>query len=351
MPAEDIKKIRDQALMELKKIDDLSELEQWEIKYLGRKQGKLSAILRGLPALSLETRRVIGTLANEAKVELERVFLEKKSKLLTGEGADVQDVDVTLPAPFNMGGLHPLTMAQRELEDIFSKLGFVNVEGPEIESDYYNFEALNMPKGHPARDLWDTFYVKTQGAEHRKQTEGNLVLRTHTSPMQIRMMEKYKPPFAVIVPGRTYRSEATDARHEHTIDQLEGLAVGDDISVANMKHVLQTVLSEFFGTKSGEALDIKLRPSYFPFVEPGFEVAVECVFCSKKGCRVCGAGYLELLGAGMVHPYVFDAVGYPKGKYTGFAFGMGIARLAMIKYGVPDIRLFAENDYKFLTQH
>lgn len=349
MDVKEIKTIKKEALDELEKANSIEELGDWEVHFLGRKQGKLTMVLRGLSELPSEQRREVGRIANQAREELEKVLRKKKQKLTRREEKEkLKTIDVTLPGlSLDTGALHPITKVQRELQEIFSKLGFITVEGPELETDFYNFEALNIPKGHPARDLMDTFYVKSGGDDRDSNDEGeNLLLRTHVSAMQVKIMKDYEPPFSVVIPGRVFRREATDPRHEHTYDYMEGLAVDENISVANLKYVLKSSMSEFFGAE----LRTQLRASYFPFVEPGFEVAVECVFCKTKGCRVCGAGWLELLGAGMVHPEVFRHAGYSRDKYTGLAFGFGLSRFAMIKYGIPDIRIFAENDLKFLKQ-
>lgn len=250
-------------------------------------------------------------------------------------------IDVTQPGKkFWRGGLHPLTLLQRDMERIFSQLGFTVADGPEVETERYNFDALNIPADHPARDMWDTFWL-------RQSEKQKLLLRTHTSPGQVRFLENHQPPLRIIIPGRVFRYEATDATHEIQFYQLEGLMVGKDISVANFKHVI----SSFFGKLFNREVAIRLRPSYFPFVEPGFEVDMSCVFCSGKGCGVCKqTGWLEMAGAGMVHPHVYKAAGLSPNDWQGFAFGMGVDRIAMMKYRIPDIRLFYSGDLRFLKQ-
>ena len=311
--------------------------EKLRIKYLGR-NSELSKILRGLKDLPLEERRRWGREANQLKRAIESSLLAREKQ--TKDSGIV--LDPTLPGikPV-LGELHVITQVERTLREIFYRMGFVMVEGPEVESDYYNFTALNIPEGHPARDMWDTFYVKAK----TKAQKSKLLLRTHISPMQVRVMEKFKPPFAVISSGRVFRHEATDARHEHTWDYMEGFVVGENISLANLKYTLNKVLRGFFG----EQVKMRMNPAYYPFVEPGADVLMSCIFCSGKGCRVCGSGWLEMLGSGMIHPNVFSTAGYPKGKYTGFAFGLGLSRFAMMKYNINDIRLLYKNDLRYVT--
>ena len=246
-------------------------------------------------------------------------------------------IDVTVPGErHEVGHLHPLTLVKRKIEEIFQGMGFSVIEGPEVENEWYNFDALNIPKDHPARDLWDTFYLKN-----------GLLLRTHTSPVQIRYMEKHQPPFRIIVPGRIFRHEATDASHEINFYQVEGLMVGKDISAANFKAIIEEFLSRFFGKK----VKARLRPSFFPFTEPSFEVDMTCLVCNEKGCSVCSKRcWIEIMGAGMVHPNVLKAGGINPKNWQGFAFGIGMDRLAMMKYKVDDIRLFYSNDLRFLKQ-
>ncbi len=334
---QDLKKLNEQALVELSAVKTVEELDQLVVKYFGRQQGKLNSILRGLKDLPENKRKEAGKAANEIKLEIWKQIDQKRNTLKSEGKKEFIDFTASTVRP-ELGHSHPLTIIRREVLTILQNMGFAVMEGPEIETDYYNFEALNIPKHHPARDMFDTFYIKD--AE-------NLVLRTHTSPMQARIMEKHDPPFAIVVPGKTYRNEATDARHEHTFYQVEGLMVGEDISLANLKWTLDTLIKELFG----EEIKTQYRPSYFPFTEPSVEVLMSCIFCSQKGCGICGqSGWLEVLGAGMVNSVVFDFAGYPKGKYSGFAFGLGIMRFAMLKYNIPDIRIFHQNDQRMLNQ-
>lgn len=338
---ENLNQIKGEALSEIAAAGNKLQLEELELKYFGRKQGKLTAVLKSLSGLSDQDKREIGQDANRLKAELESAIRSKYAEI---EAALSQRfIDLTAPARVPSGHLHPVTQIRREIESIFRQMGFAAMLGPEVESDYYNFESLNIPAEHPARDMWDTFYVKQD--DDAKSSE-KLVLRTHISPMQVRVMEKHKPPFAVISSGRVFRHEATDARHEHTYDYTEGFVVGENLSMANLKFVLTNLFQQLFG----KDVDIKLRSSYFPFTEPSVELAMGCIFCQKKGCSVCHTGWLEMAGAGMIHPAVFNYAGYPKGKYSGFAFGIGISRVAMLKYNIPDIRLLYQNDQRMLDQ-
>ncbi len=322
-------KLKEDVQNEIEQAKDLKALDELYTQYLGRK-GELTKILRSLKDLNEKERKEKGQLANQIKKDLEEVFKEKREsfsvkKVDFGKGKKGW-IDVTAPGKLPpQGHLHPITLVQKEVEDIFQSMGFSVVYGPEAETEYYNFDALNIPKDHPARDLWDTFWLK----------DIDLLLRTHTSPMQARYMEKNNPPLRMIVPGRCFRHEATDSTHEAQFYQVEGLMVGQNISAANFKGVIEGFLTRFFGKET----EIRLRPSYFPFVEPGFEV----------DAKPKGGKWLELMGAGMVHPNVFKNVGYSK-KWQGFAFGAGLERLAMIKYKVNDIRLFYSNDLRFLKQ-
>lgn len=337
-----LNQLKDEALRELQAVSSVEELDALNLKYFGRKQGLLTSILRGLKDMNEQERKATGEKANELKIEIWRQIDQKRYELKkTGKQEFIDlTIDGTKPA---MGHLHPLTQVRRDIEKVFKDMGYSQVSGPEIETDYYNFEALNIPSEHPARDMWDTFYVKNK----KEVKEGEkLVLRTHISPMQVRIMESFKPPFAVVSSGRVFRHEATDARHEHTWDYTEGFLVGENISLANLKSTLLTFFQKLFGEKT----EIKLRSSYFPFTEPSLEIIMSCIFCNKKGCSVCHTGWLEMGGAGMVHPRVFEFAGYPKDKYTGFAFGIGISRVAMLKYDIPDIRMLYQNDVRFLKQ-
>ena len=328
---------------ELAKVQDQAAAELLRIKYLGRKDGLLTNLFQEFTSLPVELKRQVGPLMNALKAEIE----EQIAKLFA-TFAEHQNtaVDMTVPGLAQLtGGLHPITMLQHEIVDIFSGLGFDTELGPEIESDYYNFEALNIPPDHPARDMQDTFYLDLK---HPKNHPGdNIILRTHISNMQVRYMEKNKPPFAVILPGRVYRNEALDASHEHTYQYLEGFVVGERITFAQMSWTLDYVMKQIFGAE----VKTKLLPSYFPFVEPGAEMAISCLVCKGAGCSVCKhTGWVEILGCGMIHQCVFEYAGYKQGQYTGFAFGFGMSRIALMKYGVPDIRMFAENDLRFLRQ-
>ncbi|MDP3729801.1 MAG: phenylalanine--tRNA ligase subunit alpha [bacterium] len=338
---------------------DLDALEKVRIEYMGRK-GKISQLLRSLKDISLEDRRVIAPHAQALQKKIEAVF-DEKSGALGRIGVSHDGIDVTMPGKkIEMGHLHPLTLVEKEIREIFKRMNFSVVEGPEVESEQYNFDALNIPKDHPARDMWDTFWLRSNQNE-LKAERGNekgdensmshvanrLLLRTHTSPVQIRYMETHKPPFQIIVPGRVFRYEATDASHEINFYQVEGLMVGKDITLANFKFIIQ----EFFKRLFKKNVTIRLRPSYFPFVEPGLEVDIACVKCSGKGCNLCkDSGWLEVMGAGMVHPNVFRSAHYNPRDIQGFAFGLGLERIAMIKYNIPDIRLFYSGDVRFISQ-
>ena len=334
---EKLSKIRNEALEQINTPN--ANLEEIRIKYLGKK-GELTAVLRGMGALSAEERPMIGQLANEIREELEAAITEKSKELRQKEleaRLASESLDVTMPAKAApVGHIHPLTRAQRELEDIFIGMGFSIAEGPEVELDYYNFQALNIPENHPARDTQDTFYI----------TE-NILLRSQTSPVQVRVMEHQKPPIRIISPGRVYRSDALDATHSPLFHQLEGLVIDKGITMGDLKGTLAVFAKKMFGEKT----QIRFRPHHFPFTEPSAEVDVSCFVCGGKGCRLCkGEGWIEILGAGMVHPFVLSNCGIDPEEYSGFAFGLGIERIAMKAYSVDDIRLFYENDQRFLEQ-
>ena len=307
-------------------------------KYLGRK-GLLTAILRNIGQVTPEERGNFGKRSNEIKESLS-VKIDERLKTLAASKQDdrlrTEKIDVTLPGRgIRPGHLHPVTQVANEICEIFGRLGFSVVEGPEIETDYYNFESLNIPKDHPARDMQDTFYI-----------EDNIVLRTHTSPVQIRTMEKMRPPLRILSPGRVYRPDS-DVSHTPMFHQVEGLMVDKGITFGDLKGVLTYFIHEIFGKNIG----LKFRPSFFPFTEPSAEVDIQCVICGGTGCRVCSqTGWLEILGSGMVDPVLFQNVGYDAEDVTGFAFGLGIERIAMLKYGINDIRQFFENDWRFLEQ-
>ncbi len=338
--------LKSQALSELESLANLEELDAWRVKYLGRK-GALTQKLRGVSELPVEQRPEVGAAANRVKSLLEESFTGKQESLKKSEiekQLEEKRIDVTLPGkPVRLGRLHPTTRILRETSAIFTSMGFEVVEGPEVETDYYNFEALNIPPGHPARDMWDTLWVDYIN----ENGERPMLMRTHTSPMQIRFMERRKPPIRVIMPGKVYRYEATDATHESMFYQIEGLAVDKGITMADLKGTLYEFARRLFG----EDRRVRFRCDYFPFVEPGVEMAIDCFICKGKGCRVCkNEGWIEILGAGMVHPDVLRRVNLDPEIYTGFAFGMGLERIPMLKYGIDDIRLFYGNDLRFLEQ-
>lgn len=339
MNKENIKGIKTGFLKEIKASQTEKELYDVKVKYVGR-SGELTKILKNLKNLPSEERKSVGTAANEARKEIEKEYEKRKKEL--GEQIDweKEKIDVTLPGKkTKVGSLHPITLVYREIEKIFSSMGFEVVEGPELETDWYNFTSLNFPPNHPARDMQDTFWIKTP--------KEKMVLRTHTSPVQVRYMEKTKPPFRIIVPGRVFRNEATDAAHEHTLHQFEALVVGDDINVGHFKHIAKQFFSAFFGKN----IDIRIRPSFFPFTEPSFEFDISCTVCRGKGCPSCkNGGWLEIGGAGMVNQNVFVSAGYSRNKYQGFAWGFGIERLAMMKYKIDDIRWFESGDLRFINQ-
>ena len=316
-----------------------ADIEQIRVRFLGKK-GELTAVLRGMGALSAEERPVVGQMANEVRAEIEGAITkrvaEQKEKALADRLVK-EKLDVTMPGSVaRVGHQHPLTRAQREMEEIFIGMGFEIAEGPEVEYDYYNFQALNIPENHPARDTQDTFYITD-----------NILLRSQTSPVQVRVMEQKKPPIRVISPGRVYRSDALDATHSPLFHQMEGLVVDKGITMSDLKGTLETFARKMFG----ESTNIRFRPHHFPFTEPSAEVDVSCFVCGGKGCRVCkGEGWIEILGAGMVHPFVLSNCGIDPEVYSGFAFGMGLERVTMTRYGIDDIRLFYENDERFLKQ-
>ncbi len=341
---EQLRRIQSEALDELSKVESLRELEFWRVRYLGKKSA-LIQILRSLATLPAEERPRTGMQANKVKNSLESGLREKEELLqqaVVAPHLDVQRLDVTLPGrPFPSGGLHPVTKALDEICSVFRNMGFQVVEGPEVEWEYYNFEALNIPQHHPARDRFATLWIDADG---RKDSR---LLRTHTSPMQIRFMERERPPIRMIAPGRVYRYEATDATHESVFFMVEGLAVDRSITMADLKGTLL----EFCRCLFGDERQVRFRCDYFPFVEPGMEVAIQCLVCDGDGCRLCShSGWIEILGAGMVHPDVLARVGIDPTVYSGFAFGLGVERIPMLRYGIDDIRLFYSNDLRFLKQ-
>jgi len=339
---DELKKLQAKVKEEIARVKNSEELRDLEVKYLGRK-GELTNILRQLKDLAVEERAAVGQLANQIKEDLAGTVEQIKKQVKTNKG--LAPTDVTLPGvKFPLGHLHPSSQIQYQLEDIFSSLGFIVEDGPELESEFFNFEALNIPADHPARDMQDTFYIN----EHKgADSKNRLLLRTHTSPVQIRSMKKYGVPLRLIVPGRVFRYEATDARHETTFYQIEGLMIDKNISIANLISVAKSFLKSIFGKE----INIRLRPGYFPFVEPGFEMDLSCLLCGGSGCPVCKkTGWVEFMGSGLVHPNVLLAGGVDPKEYSGFAFGFGLTRLVMMKYGINDIRLLESGDLRFLNQ-
>ncbi|MBU5638948.1 phenylalanine--tRNA ligase subunit alpha [Geomonas sp. Red69] len=327
-----------EALSELGQASTEEGLQELRVKYLGKK-GAVTGVMKGLGALSPEERPLVGQVVNTVKAKLEETLDARGAEIRAAVKAQrlaAEKIDVTLPGRKRpLGSKHPITLVTEEICSIFAALGFAVAEGPEIELDFYNFEALNLPKDHPARDMQDTFYFGE-----------SVLLRTHTSPVQIRTMLKQPPPVRIIAPGTVYRCDS-DATHSPMFHQIEGLMVDKGITFGDLKGILTLFISQLFGKDIG----VRLRPSFFPFTEPSAEVDIACVICRGKGCRVCKeTGWLEILGSGMVDPEVYRHVGYDSEKYTGFAFGMGIERIAMLKYGIADMRLLFENDLRFLKQ-
>ena len=322
-------------------VKNLSELNDIRVKYLGKK-GEITGFLRGLGQLSQEDRPRLGQIVNEARCQIEALIAEKNAELKEHEMAERlanETLDVTLPGRHTWRGrLHPLTLTLNRIKDIFLAMGFSVEEGPEIERDYFNFEALNLPKDHPARDMQDSFYITEE-----------ILMRTQTSPVQARTMQAHEPnsPIRMIAPGRVYRRDDYDATHSPMFTQVEGLVVDEGIRFSDLKGTLELFLRKIFRENVG----VRFRPSFFPFTEPSAEVDISCVMCHGKGCRVCkGTGWLEILGAGMVHPRVLEMSGYDPKKVSGFAFGLGVERIAMLSYGIDDLRLFYDNDLRFLRQ-
>jgi len=328
--------IEKEGLRELESLDTPEELERFRIAYLGKK-GRVTVLMKGMAKLSPEERPEAGKLANRVKKNLTEAFELRKRRITEQEAASGEELpDITLPGRRPARGhIHPITQAERDICAIFSRMGFRIVKGPNIELDYYNFEALNIPKDHPARDMQDTFYVSD-----------NVVLRTHTSPMQVRTMEKQPPPVAVIAPGKVYRRDS-DVTHTPMFHQVEGLLVDEGVTFGDLKGTLIAFVHQMFGSDTA----VRFRPSFFPFTEPSAEVDIQCVLCRGAGCRTCShTGWLEILGSGMVDPAVYGFVNYDPERVSGFAFGMGIERIAMLKYGIDDIQLFFRNDMRFLRQ-
>ncbi|MCE5195503.1 MAG: phenylalanine--tRNA ligase subunit alpha [Nitrospiraceae bacterium] len=334
----DIASLKKIFLGELETAASVAELQNLRVKYLGRK-GLITEELKALPKLSVEEKKIMGKSLNELKDYIESE-ISSKEKILSKKDLNKrlvsESIDITLPGKsHSFGREHPITKVLNEISDIFVQMGFSVEEGPEVELDYYNFEALNFPKNHPARDMQDTFFVTD-----------DVILRTHTSPVQVRVMEKKKPPLRFIAPGKVYRCDA-DVSHTPMFHQVEGMMVDTDVSFSDLKGVLELFIHRMFGPE----VPLRFRPSFFPFTEPSAEIDMGCILCKGKGCSVCkNSGWLEILGAGMVNPRVFEMVGYDSEIYTGFAFGMGVERIAMLKYSIDDIRLFFENDIRFLRQ-
>ncbi len=330
-----ISSLLSEALEAVASANSVKELEAVDNKYLSRKSGLLTSILKSLKDLPIDERKQLGSAANEARQRLEQAMSEAKEKFQSPI-ADTS-FDPTLPGiSHRIGAVHPITRVIDRICESFHGMGFTIARGPEIETDYYNFEALNFPPDHPARDMQDTFYI-----------EGGLLLRTHTTPVQVRELEKSKPPVKIITPGKTYRNEAISTRSYCVFHQVDGFLVDEGVTMADLKGVLVAFCRDFFG----EELKLRFRPSFFPFTEPSAEVDISCFLCGGKGCQLCKyEGWLEILGCGMIDPNVLDKVGYDSEKYTGYAFGMGVERIAMLKYKINDIRLFYENDIRFIRQ-
>ncbi|MFC1988427.1 phenylalanine--tRNA ligase subunit alpha [Chloroflexota bacterium] len=341
----DPEQLKTEALKELEGVTITSELEQWRVRYLGRK-GELTMILRGLAGLPPEERKVVGARANQVKTSLDESLKGKEQDMRRAEKSSVKGgaIDVTLPGrSFPIGHLHPITQAIHEICDIFVSMGFQVAEGPEVEWDYYNFEALNISAEHPARDNMSTFWID-RGAGNKEKP---MLLRTHTTSVTARMLEANEPPIRLVEPGKVYRYEATDATHVTMFHQIDGIVVDKGITLADLKGTLYEFCRRFFG---GER-KVRFRCDYFPFVEPGIEIAIECAVCAGSGCRLCSnSGWIEILGAGMTHPEVLRRGGIDPDEYTSFAFGVGIDRLPMLRYGIDDVRLFYGGDIRFLRQ-
>ena len=333
--------LRERALAELATCETSAALTGWNGRYLGRQDGELTAVLRGLKDVPPQDRKTIGQRANEVKAELEAALATRKTEIEARELTQAlqnERIDVTLPGrSLPHGGLHPLTQTIRDICRVFSEMGFHIIEGPEVETDYFNFQALNIPTDHPARDMQDTFWV----------VPGQILLRTQTSPNQIRIMQETRPPVRAVVPGKVYRNEATDATHEAMFHQIEGLLIDKTTTMRDLRGCLERFAKQVFGPKT----KVRFRPSYFPFTEPSAEVDVTCIVCGGVGCRVCKySGWVEVAGSGMVHPQVLRNVNYDPKVYRGFAFGLGVERIAMMRYDINEIRLFSQNDLRFLNQ-
>ncbi len=333
--------LRARAVADLAACADSTALNAWQNRYLGRQDGEVNAILRGMRDVPAADRKTIGQAANDLKVALEALAAERRATIEAREleqRLKAERIDVTLPASaVPHGGLHPISQTIRDVCRVFARMGFQVIEGPEVETDYYNFQALNMPEDHPARDMQDTFWVEP----------GQILLRTQTSPNQIRIMEQTRPPVRAVVPGKVYRNEAIDATHEAMFHQIEGLLIDETTTMRHLRGCIERFARELFG----EQTRVRFRPSYFPFTEPSAEVDVTCIVCGGKGCRICKqSGWVEIAGSGMVHPQVLRNVNYDPAVYRGFAFGLGVERIAMMRFGISEIRLFSQNDLRFLSQ-
>ncbi|PTL39891.1 phenylalanine--tRNA ligase subunit alpha [Alkalicoccus saliphilus] len=338
---ERLQELHGEAAAKIEEANTLDELQQVRVAYLGKK-GPITEVMKSMGKLSKEERPVVGQKANEVRENLQQLIEQKESVLeqaAVTEQLKKESIDVTLPGrPVKKGSRHPLTSVVERIEDVFTGMGFQVAEGPEVETDYYNFESLNLPKHHPARDMQDTFFITS-----------DLLLRTQTSPVQVRTMEKHegRGPVKIICPGKVYRRDEDDATHSHQFMQIEGLVVDEGIRMSDLKGIFEAFVKSYFG----EDRKIRLRPSFFPFTEPSAELDISCALCGGEGCRTCkGTGWIEVLGAGMVHPNVLEMGGFDPEKYSGFAFGMGVERFAMLKYGIDDIRHFYTNDARFLEQ-
>lgn len=346
----DVENYRTEALNTLKTITDGKALNVWYSHYLG-KQSQLGLFNKELKDKKPEERKVLGKEINKIRSEMIKQYEDKSSYLLATIESPEIDMDLSLPAKENgYGFAHPLTLVENDLVKAFEQLGFSVVTGPDIETEYYNFDALNIPEEHPAREMWDTIWVsnKNDGGSEKKSKNANYLLRTHTSPLQVRYMESHKPPLRMVALGATYRYEALDATHEVQFHQMEGLMIDKNINLGNLKYILEKTLGYVFKQPN---IQIRLRPSYFPFVTPGVEMDMSCFNCHGDGCNICGhAGWIEICGAGMVHPKVLENVGINSKDWQGFAFGLGLERIAMLKYGITDIRLFHNPDLRLLRQ-
>lgn len=338
---EQIQSLQQQFKSDIASAQSIEQIEAIRVKYLGRKGGLLNDLLRSLKDLPVDQRKEVGPLANAARAAVEEALDSAKSGLQSAVTKPTVDVTVPGISP-QFGHIHPITQVRNDLEDLFTSMGFMVYEGPELDNDFYNFEALNIPPSHPARDMQDTFFIesKVNRKEPRELPNNKWVMRTHTSNMQVRIMEQFEPPLRVVVPGRVFRNEATDATHGHTFHQIEGFVVDEAINVGHLTWTLQEIFHQIIGKDA----KIRLRPGFFPFTEPSYEVDAYMPGVKKN------TDWIEMGGSGMIHPNVLAHAGYPKGKYTGFAFGMGYDRLAMMKYGITDIRDFTQNDIRFLDQ-